>query len=197
MLESPAVSTHNATGDGANHADVVHGQAAFERLQDELKFAKTTIAALNFEIARLKRWRFGQSSESLDTQAPLFDAIVADTQAEDTAAQDEQRAAAAKSAPRRAVRQALPDGLPRIDHHHELPDTVCECGQVLARVGEDVSEQLDCVPAQFFVHRHIRGKYACKCCQTITAAALPAQIIDKGIPAPGLLAQVVVPPVPI
>ena len=192
MLESPAVSTHNATGDGANHADVVHGQAAFERLQDELKFAKTTIAALNFEIARLKRWRFGQSSESLDTQAPLFDAIVADTQAEDTAAQDEQRAAAAKSAPRRAVRQALPDGLPRIDHHHELPDTVCECGQVLARVGEDVSEQLDCVPAQFFVHRHIRGKYACKCCQTITAAALPAQIIDKGIPAPGLLAQVVV-----
>jgi transposase len=42
------------------------------------------------------------------------------------------------------------------------------------------------------VHRHIRGKYACRCCQSITAAALPAQIIDKGIPAPGLLAQVVV-----
>ena len=55
-----------------------------------------------------------------------------------------------------------------------------------------MSEQLDCVPAQFFVHRHIRGKYACKCCQSIQAAALPAQIIDKGIPAAGLLAQIVV-----
>ena len=110
-----------------------------ERLQGEIKFDKTTIAALNFEIARLKRWRFGQSSESLDTQVALFDQIVADTQAEDTAAQHEQQTPAAdltpKSAPRRAVRQALPSGLPRIEHHHELPDTVCECGQVLQRVG--------------------------------------------------------------
>jgi transposase len=42
------------------------------------------------------------------------------------------------------------------------------------------------------VLRHIRGKYVCACCQTIQAAPMPAQIIDKGIPAPGLLAQVVV-----
>ncbi|MBA4177506.1 MAG: hypothetical protein C0505_13265 [Leptothrix sp. (in: Bacteria)] len=48
------------------------------------------------------------------------------------------------------------------------------------------------MPAQFFVLRHIRGKYACVCCQTVQAAPMPAQIIDKGIPAPGLLAQVVV-----
>jgi transposase len=48
------------------------------------------------------------------------------------------------------------------------------------------------VPAQFFVLRHIRGKYACACCQTIAAAPMPAQMMDKGIPAPGLLAQVVV-----
>ena len=54
-----------------------------------------------------------------------------------------------------------------------------------------MSEQL-CVPAQFFVLRHIRGKYACACCQTVQAAPMPAQIIDKGIPAPGLLAQVVI-----
>ncbi|MFO1333256.1 MAG: IS66 family transposase zinc-finger binding domain-containing protein [Rubrivivax sp.] len=44
-----------------------------------------------------------------------------------------------------------------------------------ARIGEDVSEQLNCVPAQFFVHRHIRGKYACRGCQAISAAALPAR----------------------
>ena len=40
------------------------------------------------------------------------------------------------------------------------------------------------VPAQFFVLRHIHDKYACACCQSIQTAPMPAQIIDKGIPAP-------------
>ena len=166
-----------------------------ERMQAELKFKQTRIEALNFEVARLKRWRFGMSSESLDgtTQAVLFDAIVADTALEDRAAQDAlEPPHAAPAAKRQAVRQALPASLPRIDRHHETLQTHCECGQALRRIGEEISEQLDCVPAQFFVLRHIRGKYACTCCQTIQAAPLPAQMIDKGIPAPGLLAQVVV-----
>jgi transposase len=166
-----------------------------ERMQAELKFNQTRIEALNFEIARLKRWRFGSSSESLDTttQAVLFDAILADTALEDRAAEDETTPASAAPAPKRqAVRQALPASLPRIERHHEIDQTHCECGQAFKRIGEEVSEQLDCVPAQFFVLRHIRGKYACACCQTIQAAPMPAQMIDKGIPAPGLLAQVVV-----
>ncbi len=176
----------------AGAGTVTISQEDFERLQGELKFAHTKIAALNFEIARLKRWRFGTSSESLDTQVPLFEAIIADTAIEDQAAREGEPAPKARVAGRRAVRQALPAALPRVDHHHELADTSCACGQLLVRIGQDVSEQLDCVPAQFFVHRHIRGKYACKACQAIQAAALPAQIIDKGLPAPGLLAQVVV-----
>ena len=64
------------------------------------------------------------------------------------------------------MRQALPLSLPRIEHRHELTQTHCGCGQAFKRIGEEVSEQLDCVPAQFFVLRHIRGKYACACCQT-------------------------------
>jgi transposase len=166
-----------------------------ERMQSELQFEKTRNEALNFEIARLKRWRFGSSSESLDTtvQAVLFDAIVADTALEDRAAENEIKHQPAAPVPKRqAIRQALPASLPRIDHHHELDATHCACGQAFKRIGEEVSEQLDCVPAQFFVLRHIRGKYACACCQTIQAAPMPAQMIDKGIPAPGLLAQVVV-----
>ena len=55
-----------------------------------------------------------------------------------------------------------------------------------------ISEQLDCKPIQFFVHRHIRAKYACRQCQTVTAEPLPAQVIDKGMAAPGLLAQVLI-----
>jgi transposase len=192
MLEAPDAHTTDAhTADDV----VLVSRDLLDRLQAELKFEKTRNEALNFEVARLKRWRFGSASESLDstTQAVLFDAILADTALEDRAAQDEIRAPSAPAAPKRqAVRQALPAKLPRIDHHHETGQTHCSCGQLLKRIGEEISEQLDCVPAQFFVLRHIRGKYACAGCQTIQAAPMPAQMIDKGIPAPGLLAQVVV-----
>ena len=165
------------------------------RVQGELKFQQTRNEALNFEIARLKRWRFGSSSESLDTstQAVLFDSLLIDTALEDRAADEANKSPA--SPPRakgQAVRQALPASLPRVEHRHEIAQTHCACGQAFKRIGEEVSEQLDCVPAQFFVLRHIRGKYACACCQTIAAAPMPAQMIDKGIPAPGLLAQVAV-----
>lgn len=203
MLESvsaqPAARLEPVVHALAEPEPVERSQAAavpreeFERLQAELRFARTKIEALNLEVARLRQWRFGSSAESLQHQAPLFEALAADTEAEDRAA-DEARQPE-RSAPRPArkpVRQTLPESLPRIEHRHELTEPNCACGAPLERIGEDVSEQLDCVPAQFFVHRHIRGKYACRCCETVRAAELPARVIDKGLPAPGLLAQVVV-----
>ena len=187
--DTPTLDTSPA-GDSVQVSRVL-----IERMQAELKFKQTKIEALNFEIARLKRWRFGSSAESLDTstQAVLFDAILADTECEDQAAKD--AAKLLPAAPRvkgKAVRQALPAGLLRVERHYDLDATHCACGQAFKRIGEEVSEQLDCVPAQFFVLRHIRGKYACACCQTIQAAPMPAQMIDKGIPGAGLLAQVAI-----
>ena len=44
----------------------------------------------------------------------------------------------------------------------------------MTRVGEDVSEKLDIVPAEFFVHRHIYGKWACRCCQTRWCRSRPS-----------------------
>ena len=100
-----------------------------ERMQADLKFKQTRIEALNFEIARLKRWRFGSSSESLDatTQAVLFDAILADTALEDRAAEEEIKPQPAPPTPPKgkAVRQALPANLPRIERHHEIEETHC------------------------------------------------------------------------
>lgn len=193
MLDASDTTTLDCPPSG----DVVHSmRELIEQLQADIKFKQTKIEALNFEVARLKRWRFGSSSESLEAstqQAVLFERIIADTALEDRAAEDESKQPSTPGTqPRRAIRQALPAGLPRIEHHHEIEQTHCACGQAFKRIGEDVSEQLDCVPAQSFVHRHIRGKYACACCQTIQAAPMPAQIIDKGIPAPGLLAQLAV-----
>ena len=97
--------------------------------------------------------------------------------------------AAPRQHPKRA---ALPAGLPRVDIHHEPDSTTCGCGCQLKRVGQDVSEKLDYTPGVFTVEQHIRGKWACADCKTLIQAPVPAQIIDKGIPTAGLLAQVLV-----
>ena len=89
-------------------------------------------------------------------------------------------------------RGPLPAHLPRVDVRHEPEQTICQCGRALKRIGEDVSEKLDYTPGVFQVERHIRGKWACTTCQTLLQAPVPAEVIDKGIPTAGLLAQVLV-----
>ena len=65
------------------------------------------------------------------------------------------------------------------------------CGEVCAKFGEEISEQLDYKPANLFVWQHVRFKYACaKCHDHVTVAPVPVAIIDKGLPGPGLLAQI-------
>ena len=62
----------------------------------------------------------------------------------------------------------------------------------MQRIGQDVSERLDYVPGSFNVQRHIRGVWACKCCEHMRQEAMPAQIIEGAIPTAGLLAQVLI-----
>jgi transposase len=166
----------------------------------ELHAARTKIQALTLELAHLKRMRFGVKSEALDAETrDLFQ----ETLASDVAAAEvelaKRQAEAANSEeqphPRRerAGRQALPEHLTRIEHRHELESCTCgKCGKDLVLIGEDVSEQLDVEPAKFFVHRHIRPQYACRACETVTAAAIPPAVIDGGMAAVGLLAWVIV-----
>ena len=75
-----------------------------------------------------------------------------------------------------------------------LPEAqrVCPCcGEVCQQFGEEVSEQLDYQPASLFVRQHVRFKYACsKCHDHVTVAPAPVAVIDKGLPGPGLLAQI-------
>ena len=102
---------------------------------------------------------------------------------------EEQKAARPKQKPKRTP---LPPELPRTLIHHEPDNTQCTCGCQLKRIGEDVREKLDYVPGEFTVERHIRGKWACGKCETLIQAPVPPQVIDKGIPTAGLLAQVLV-----
>lgn len=75
---------------------------------------------------------------------------------------------------------------------HEPENTQCACGCQLQRIGEDVSEKLDYTPGVFTVEQHVRGKWACRQCETLIQAPVPAQVIGKGIPTAGLLAHVMV-----
>jgi transposase len=166
----------------------------------ELHAAQTKIQALTLELAHLRRMRFGAKSEALGAEVrDLFqetqEADIAAAQAELAKRQAEAgEQSKPPRAPRsRAGRQPLPDHLPRIEHRHEPESCTCgQCGKDLVLIGEDVSEQLDVEPAKFFVHRHIRPQYACRACETVTAAPIPAAVIDGGMAAVGLLAWVII-----
>lgn len=159
-----------------------------------LQQAELKIRALTFELAYYRRIRFANKSEQFSAeQRELFEESW-DTDIIALTAEVEQLNATPKPAQRpRAGRQPLPDHLPRIEHRHEPESCTCrQCGSKLVKMGEDVSEQLDVEPARFFVHRHIRPQYACRACETITAAPIPAAVIDGGMAAPGLLTWVMV-----
>lgn len=96
-------------------------------------------------------------------------------------------------------RNPLPEHLPRIKIEHDLTDEEKQCpccGEVRCRIGQEVHEQMEFVPASFKVLEHIRHKYACPRCEqegyspNIVTAAQPVQPIPKGLPGPGLLAYV-------
>ena len=180
------------------HVAAAHSIVA--RRDTELRAAHTKIQALTLELAYLKRMRYGVKSEALDTEArDLFQETL---EADIAAAKLELDRRQAETTPvpptvkpprERAGRQALPDHLPRIEHRHEPASCACgRCGQALTLIGEDVSEQLDVEPARFFVHRHIRPQYACRACETVSAAPIPPAVIDGGMAAVGLLAWVLV-----
>jgi len=192
---------------GQQARDLEVQQKLIERKDRDIAWRDAKIEKITFELTRLKRWKYGAKSEAMtaDQRQMFQDTLLedeADLEAQLAALQAElpKTASKPKAAPRRPRRQALPDHLRRVEHHHEPEDTTCTtvgCGQPMTRVGEDVSERLDIVPAEFFAHRHIYGKWACRCCQRQGIERLvqePAdpQIIDGGIPASGLVAHTLI-----
>lgn len=182
----------------AQSRQIEQHQQATQRYEREIKFKDAKLEKVTFELARLKAWKFGAHTERLNAQQrQMFE----DTAAEDEAAlqaqldalQGQASPAANTDKPKRTPRrQKLPEHLRRIEHRHEPANTTCGCGQAMERVGEDISERLDIIPAEFFVHRHVRGKWACRCCQTLVQEPVAPQIVDKGQPTAGLVAHTLV-----
>ena len=170
-------------------------QALVRLLAGDVKSKGLLIEQLKAQIAKLKRMQFGKSSEKLDSQIAQLELQL------DELEEDEADAAAKspavvqeliKETPEKPYRKPLPDHLPRQDEVHEPACTCPNCGGAMRKLGEDVTEILDYVPASFKVIRHVRPKLSCRVCETIVQQPMPSLPIERGRPGPGLLAHVLV-----
>lgn len=189
----------------ANADALVSEQAAHQATRRELAAAKASIKLnalviekLKVQLARLKRMKFGQSSERLAAQIDQLELTLEDLETDQALQECFINSAPPKSVdtqkrkPKRAP--LLPDHLPREDVVHAAPDVdgCSACGGIMGMLGEDVTEILDYIPGRFKVVRHVRPKLACKSCDAISQAAAPSLPVPRGRAAPGLLAHVLV-----
>jgi transposase len=167
---------------------------AMQRRDTELAFKQTVIDKLTHENSLLKRLKFAAQSEryNAEQRSLLDETLDADLQAVSEEIAQNASPAATPPEKQQPKRQPLPASLPRREIRHEPESTTCGCGCRMLRIGEDVAEKLDYEPGVFTVERHIRGKWACARCETLVQAPVDAQVIDKGIPTSGLLAQVLI-----
>ncbi len=148
-------------------------------------------------IKEMQRHRFGRRAETLpEDQMLLALEDVEQTEAGDAAAAESKSRAARSEAARRRRRNrgALPAHLPRIETIVDIDDKTCPCCKgELHRIGEDVSERLDVIPARFRVLVTRRPKYACRACEEgVAQAPAPARLIEGGLPTEATVAHVLV-----
>ena len=149
-------------------------------------------------IKELQRHRFGRRAETLPEDQLLLSLEEVEQTAASTEAAENEAAAPAErashAAKRRINRGSLPAHLPRIETVVDIDNHACPCCQgVLHRIGEDVSERLDIVPAQFRVLVVRRPKYACRACENgVVQAPAPARLIEGGLPTEATVAEVLV-----
>lgn len=156
------------------------------------------IERLKLQLAKLKHAQFGRRSERLGALCGQLDLGLSTAQQEDGEARGASVDLAAlaevipiESAARHPGRNRLPDHLPRSRTEHLPTCSGCpQCGGALKHLGEDVSEELEYVPARFREVRHVRPKFACGRCDAIVQAPAPSRPIMGGLPGPGLLAHV-------
>jgi transposase len=175
----------NALDVDALRAMVVEQHAVIERLQTM--------------VAHLRRMQFGRKSEKIERQVEQLELELEELECTKAAQLEalerklEPAKAAAVAAVRKPVRRPLPAHLPREVETHTPAERGCPaCGAELNRLGEDVSEVLEWVPASFKVIRHVRPKMCCTRCDVIVQAEAPSRPIARGLAGPGLLAHVLV-----
>jgi transposase len=172
-------------------ADPQELQALVRTLAGAVKTQGLKIAQLEARIAKLKRMQFGQSSERIAREIEQLE-LELDELHEEEGVRAVERPTAVQVLIEKPVRRPLPEHLPRQEEVHEPSCTCPNCGGAMRKLGEDVTEVLEYVPASFKVIRHVRPKLSCRVCETIVQTPMPSLPIERGRPGPGLLAHVLV-----
>jgi transposase len=174
-------------------SDVESLQRLVREQQAQLLSRDVLIEQLKLQLARLKKMKFGRSSEHLDAQIAQLELSLEELEV--NVARAALPKTPASEASTKPTRKPLPDHLPREPQVHEPLTGSCncpECGGTLRALGEDSSEVLEYVPEHWKVLKHVRPKYSCSACQKIVQANAPSRPIERSYAGPGLLAHVLV-----
>lgn len=169
-------------------------------LKKIIKEQAKTIALLEEQIEYWKNELYGRKSEKYtpedEFQSELFNE--AEMYSEPMEDEEEEIIDVPAHTKRKKGRRPIPESIPREVIIHALPDEElqCPCGSEYEKIGEEVSEKLAIIPAQVYVERHIRYKYACKSCEgvdneedgAVKIAPPPVSLIPKSLATPSLLA---------
>ena len=158
------------------------------------------------EIQLLRRRIFGRRAEKLSEedrrQLLLFNEAEEILLAQGSPQPDEQTVEVRAHSRRKCGRKPLPPEIPRVETIHDISEEEkrCACGQQMVRIGEEVCEKLEVIPARIRVRRHVRPKYACHACEgsgdesraAVRIAPPPVQLLPKSIASPALVAYIAV-----
>jgi transposase len=180
------------------HEQLLSTEDKLTTTQEQLLSREREIEHLQLLLAKLHRMQFGRKSEKLQRQIEQLELRLEEL--ESKRSEKEPRLPESTSLPAsttpiaaQPTRRALPEHLPRETRRHEPKETVCpQCQGELRKLGEDVAEVLEYVPASFRVIRHVRTKLSCTKCDCIVQAEAPSRPIERGLAGPGLLAHVLV-----
>jgi len=168
-------------------------QAEIESLQQQAQEWKEKYHHLLEQLRLAKQQRFGRSSEAHLGQGELqFDEAES---VETTELPQEENTITVTYTRNKPVRRPLPEHLPRevIEHDIAEEEKVCACGCMKQRIGEEVTEQLEYIPAKLSVIAHVRPKYACnRCDETVSIAPMPSLFLPKSMATPSLVAHAIV-----
>lgn len=204
ITDDPVNSSPEQPAVAALPADLAACHAMIQQLLGLQQQKDRLIDGLQDQLKQLMRRLYGRSSEKLDAnQLTLFADLLKQLQPDEPLAPAPQ--SQSESKPRSTTkghgRRQIPADLPRVPVEKDLPEKEkpCPCcGKMRCRIGQEVSEKLNYVPAKIEVIQTIRPKYACPDCEKngngpqIAIADLPSSPIEKGLAAPGLLAYVIV-----
>ena len=207
----PSVRCNTLKRRKPKHAKQQRASRQPDPLPTNVKDLQAMVITLQQQVSQLTRMLFGRRSERVLPDDPgqglLFGRIDPKDEPpaspeDETEASPEQEASDADEEPapkrrksRHRGRRPLPAHLMRCIHDIHPPEdeqTCPSCSTAKTVFGADVTEELEMIPPKYFVNRYVRHKYACPQCQgSVSQGSLPPRPIDKGIPGPGFLADLI------